>query len=119
MFHGHPGFTLGDYYIAELHWNDARGAFGFIHHIQNREPLVFQDVGLFVTYPDKGQFELTHPHWHAECYLANEHFHDELIDLLGQELMKNTSCKEPFLLNVCRGERANGIFREYGQVKDL
>lgn len=80
------------------------------------KPTIYKEIGLVSLYYEKFPPEDERMHWLGECYLSNEHFSDELIKKIGEELLLRTSCKEPFKLNVCKGERISGKCIKFGEV---
>src|SRR3990167_9092846 len=55
---------------------------------------------VFTFYNSKLTAESTRPHWVAEAYINQEFITKELTNTIGETLLKQTSCKEPFSLSV-------------------
>lgn len=77
---------------------------------------IYREIGVVLTYYDHGDAELFIPHWNGECYLSSEHFEDALIDAIVTFLMNSMLCREPFLLQVNKGERTHGKYRKIGDI---
>lgn len=107
--------TLKENYTAVFVWNDET-SFVRIYFSKTGENNEYREVGTVLTYFNKGGTELLKSHWQGECYLSEEHFDDDLIDSILNFLLKNTKCKAPMLLNVNKGERFYGKFRQVGDL---
>lgn len=107
--------VIKENYTAVFVWNDDT-SFARIYFSELKTPNVYREVGTVLTYFDKGDAELLLPHWQGECYLSESHFKDDLIDAILNFLLKNTKCKSPLLLNINKGERFYGKYRQVGNL---
>ena len=108
-------------YIIKYIYNDSHGVFARIFELKSLEPgkspNIRKPIGILTTYFEKiAQVEDGKAHWTAECYLIRDYVSKDLIDVIGIELLKNTSCEEPLLLEVVKGDSMCDEFREYGQL---
>lgn len=107
--------TLKENYTVVFVWNNET-SFIRIYFSKAEKNNEYREIGTVLTYFDKGDAELLNPHWHGECYLSEKHFEDSLIDALLNFLLKNTKCKSPLLLNINKGERFYGKYRQVGNL---
>ena len=102
-------------YAATIVWNTDT-SFSEIYFLQSKKPNLYREVGTVLTYFHKGDGELMLPHWKGECYLEESHFDDGLIDSILDFLLKNTKCESPLWLDINKGERHNGKYRQVGNI---
>jgi len=118
MFNHYEMFNLiKDKYFIEYIYKRDDSCYAQIYYIESLAPKTCTVIGNVVTYFESQPIsEDERPNWRADCHLDPKCMKKELIDSIGKELLERTSCKEPFVLNVYKGDVANGDFRVYGDL---
>ena len=108
---------IEDKYFIEYWYNRNDSCYAKIFYFESLNPKIHLKIGMIITYYEAEIMSVNEKaHWTADCYLEPEHMNKKLIDKIGTELLERTSCKEPFVLNVYKGNVADGDFRIYGDV---
>lgn len=108
---------LGGKYELAFLVNKEHVVLARLQHIIEVSPRTIQEVGTIVVFYDSTLTAEDHrPHWEALCFISQEHLTDELVDKIGQELLRSARAAKPLLvIPFCR-ERSSVKSKEYGSV---
>ena len=97
---------IKDKYFIEYIYNREDSSYAYIYFtslmnlLPSKKAKTSKLIGKVVTYYEsQPTSETERPNWRADCHLWKEHINKDFIDAIGKELLKRTSCKEPFVIN--------------------
>lgn len=111
----HYDLIKGKYFI-EYWFNRDDSCYAKIYYWESINTYV--QIGMLITYREtvSEYYEDEKAHWTADCHLEPKHLKKELIDAIGKELLERTSCEEPLVLRIYKGNMTDGDFRVYGDL---
>lgn len=108
--------NYGKEYIIDYYWN-TDVVYANVYYINPNNPNHKKSVGNLVAYFDNRQtIESTKPHWSVLCFIYPEYIDESLADVIGDELLKNTNCKEPFSVSIYGKNVSNAKNKMWGNI---
>lgn len=106
----------GKDYIIDYYWNgDVVYAEVYYMFPENLYHLKF--IGsLVLYYNNRLTADSTRPHWSAQCFIPPEYIDDSLPEAIGNELLKNTNCKEPFSVSIYGLDHSKTAYKMWGNI---